>query len=194
MQDMQNIKDLIYNLTNEQFRHLRLWISSDEKNRRVAQEAVTDRENEIATEYRQSQGEVIVTSLTETDEYPEWYQPAGAHNAWPIDSYVAHNGKNWRNIAGVPNVWEPGNDGPVPTWEEVEVEVEAPVEEDPPTDEGGADEPEAPSAPDYVQPTGGHDAYGIGDQVTFNGQVYESTIDGNVWTPTDYPAGWTLIG
>ena len=31
----------------------------------------------------------------------------------------------------------------------------------------------------------------IGSQRTFDGTVYESTIDFNVWTPTQYPAGWT---
>lgn len=47
--------------------------------------------------------------------------------------------------------------------------------------------------PDWVQPTGAHDAYNIGDRVTFNGQVYESLINANVWSPADYPQGWQLI-
>ena len=47
--------------------------------------------------------------------------------------------------------------------------------------------------PDWVQPTGAHDAYNIGDKVTYNGQVYESLINGNTWSPTAYPAGWKLI-
>lgn len=47
--------------------------------------------------------------------------------------------------------------------------------------------------PDWVQPTGAHDAYNIGDQVLFNGAVYESIIDANVWSPTVYPQGWQLI-
>ena len=47
--------------------------------------------------------------------------------------------------------------------------------------------------PDWVQPTGGHDAYNIGDKVIFEGQVYESLIDANTWSPTDYPQGWKLI-
>ena len=46
---------------------------------------------------------------------------------------------------------------------------------------------------DWVQPTGGHDAYNIGDRVLFNGSVYESLINANVWSPTVYPAGWTII-
>lgn len=47
--------------------------------------------------------------------------------------------------------------------------------------------------PDWVQPTGAQDAYNIGDQVSFNGNIYESLIDANVWSPTAYPAGWETI-
>ena len=35
--------------------------------------------------------------------------------------------------------------------------------------------------------------YMIGDRVTYNGKVYESTIDNNVWSPADYSAGWKEI-
>ena len=44
--------------------------------------------------------------------------------------------------------------------------------------------------PDFVQPTGAHDAYNKGDKVTFEGKHYISLIDGNVYSPTAYPAGW----
>lgn len=47
--------------------------------------------------------------------------------------------------------------------------------------------------PEWKQPTGAHDAYNTGDQVTFEGQVYQSTIDANTYSPTAYPAGWQLI-
>lgn len=47
--------------------------------------------------------------------------------------------------------------------------------------------------PNWTQPVGSHDAYKIGDKVLFDGQVYESTIDGNVWSPVDYPQGWKLV-
>ena len=46
---------------------------------------------------------------------------------------------------------------------------------------------------DWVQPAGAHDAYNTGDRVRFEGAIYESLIDGNVWSPADYPAGWKLI-
>lgn len=35
--------------------------------------------------------------------------------------------------------------------------------------------------------------YKTGDRVTYNGKIYESTIDNNVWSPADYPAGWKEI-
>ena len=44
--------------------------------------------------------------------------------------------------------------------------------------------------PEFVQPTGAHDAYNKGDKVTFEGKHYVSLIDGNVYSPTAYPAGW----
>ena len=44
--------------------------------------------------------------------------------------------------------------------------------------------------PEFVQPTGAHDAYNKGDKVTFEGKHYISLIDGNVYSPTAYPAGW----
>lgn len=47
--------------------------------------------------------------------------------------------------------------------------------------------------PDFIQPTGAHDAYNIGDKVRFAGSVYESLIDANVYSPTAYPQGWKKL-
>lgn len=46
----------------------------------------------------------------------------------------------------------------------------------------------------WSQPTGAHDAYNIGDIVSYNGILYESLINGNVYSPEAYPAGWRIIG
>lgn len=46
---------------------------------------------------------------------------------------------------------------------------------------------------DFVQPTGAHDAYSIGDKVKFEGKISESTINANTWSPTTYPRGWKEI-
>lgn len=50
-----------------------------------------------------------------------------------------------------------------------------------------------PEITDWVQPTGAHDAYNIGDKVRFNSKVYESIINANTWSPTAYPQGWRLV-
>lgn len=45
--------------------------------------------------------------------------------------------------------------------------------------------------PEWMQPTGAHDSYAIGDKVIFNGLVYESIIDSNTWAPDVH--GWKLV-
>ena len=42
----------------------------------------------------------------------------------------------------------------------------------------------------WSQPSGAHDAYNAGDIVNYNGTLYKSLIDGNVYSPDAYPAGW----
>lgn len=46
---------------------------------------------------------------------------------------------------------------------------------------------------EFKQPTGAHDSYKKGDKVTFNGKVYESLADTNVYSPSDYPANWREV-
>lgn len=100
------------------------------------------------------------------------------------------------------NVWPPSE---YPQgWQEVSID-DGPVEPDTEEPSGGevvdpepepTPEPEEPTTetyPDFVQPTGGHDAYSAGDRVTYNGKVYESTIDANVWAPDQYPQGWKVV-
>lgn len=52
---------------------------------------------------------VIVT----IEEWPEWVQHTGAHDAYAKGSKVTHNGKKWISSYDA-NVWEPGVYG----WEE----------------------------------------------------------------------------
>ena len=48
--------------------------------------------------------------------------------------------------------------------------------------------------PVWSQPTGAHDAYNTGDIVDYNGTLYRCLIDGNVYSPEVYPAGWEVVG
>lgn len=47
--------------------------------------------------------------------------------------------------------------------------------------------------PEWVQPLGASDAYNTGDVVSYNGVLYKSTIDANVYSPEVYAAGWELV-
>ena len=48
------------------------------------------------------------------EEWPDWIQPTGAHDAYAKDAKVTHNGKKWTSDVDA-NVWEPGVYG----WTEV---------------------------------------------------------------------------
>lgn len=45
--------------------------------------------------------------------------------------------------------------------------------------------------PEWVQPTGAHDAYSKGDKVTHSGKRWTSDVDNNTWEPGVY--GWTEV-
>ncbi len=97
-----------------------------------------------------------------------WQEPVpDPEGNWPYNGgeVVWHEGRLWVNtIEGTPNIWEPGVSG----WH------------DAPTT----------GLPQWVQPTGAHDAYAKGDEVTHNGKNWRSNIDANVWEP---PEQWTEI-
>lgn len=97
-----------------------------------------------------------------------WVQPTGAHNAYPAGWSVTHNEKEWESTV-LGNVWEPGVSG----WREIPAEGSGPAE--------------------FVQPSGSHDAYALDDLVSFEGQVWKSLINGNVWSPVDHPNGWVVV-
>lgn len=47
--------------------------------------------------------------------------------------------------------------------------------------------------PLWSRPTGAHDAYNTGDVVDYNGTLYKSLIDGNVYSPDEHPQGWEMV-
>ena len=58
-------------------------------------------------------------------------------------------------------------------------------------EEGGGTEP-TDEWPEYVQPTGAHDAYGVGDKITWNGKHYICVLANCVWSPSVYPKAWEV--
>ena len=55
--------------------------------------------------------------------------------------------------------------------------------------QGGGTEP-TDEWPEYVQPTGAHDAYHAGNKVTFNGKHYVCKLASCDWSPAVYPDAW----
>lgn len=55
--------------------------------------------------------------------------------------------------------------------------------------------PEVPADewPEYVQPTGAHDAYQLGDQVTYNGKRYRCAMANCIWSPDVLPDAWEAV-
>lgn len=105
-----------------------------------------------------------------------WVQPLGATDAYKKGDVVTNGDKTWVSDIDA-NVWEPGVYG----WTE--------------RSGGSGDDSEEPEgAPEWVQPTGAHDAYGIGDEVTHNGHLWRSATDGNVWEPGTGGAPWEDLG
>ncbi len=47
--------------------------------------------------------------------------------------------------------------------------------------------------PEFKKPINAETAYMTGDKITFEGNKYVSTMDNNVYSPTEYPQGWELV-
>ena len=56
----------------------------------------------------------------------------------------------------------------------------------------GGDTPVDPDEewPEFVQPTGAHDAYQIGANITYNNKHYICIMSNCIWSPDVYPQGW----
>nr|DAD70668.1 MAG TPA: ChiA1-BD-binding domain protein [Siphoviridae sp. ctKcB20] len=126
--------------------------------------------------------------------YPIWTQPLCAVDAYNLGDIVSYNGKLYKSIINA-NVW--ALDVYPAGWEEYTESTSGGDSGE--TGGGGTTEPTEPETPptetipDFVQPTGAHDAYKKGDKVKFEGKIYESLIDANAYSPSAYPAGWKEI-
>ena len=122
--------------------------------------------------------------------YPLWAQPSGAHDAYNQGDIVNYNGTLYQSTING-NVWSPDVYPAGWTVYEATTEPEEPKPEPEPEPDPEPEEP--PTYPAWVQPTGAHDAYNTGDIVNYNGTLYKSTMDGNVWAPDAYPQGWEKV-
>lgn len=202
------LQDTIQALPDEEFRDLKAWIVTTETDRRAAQPAVEqaraedtqklwEAHPELKPEFETEPVEVDTSKTVTLDDllakYPPYKQPTGAHDALPTGAIVTDEGRIWRTDLPTLNVWKPGtmNTQWVDITDELLGNLSQPTNQE--GDEANEEATEQPAVPAYKQPSGGHDAYKMGDRVTYNGTVYESTINGNVWSPQDYPQGWKKL-
>ena len=136
----------------------------------IVRDATAAYERRLALESAQERMEELAAdyaaAIGRVDGDP-WQAPQGAHDSYHEGATATHDGKTWVSLTDW-NAHAPGVSG----WREVT-------------------EGDAPAA--WVQPTGAHDAYQTGDIVSFEGRVYRSTIDGNVWSPSAYLRGWKKV-
>lgn len=108
------------------------------------------------------------------------YRSTIDNNVWAPSAYP----QGWQEVSVDDGPVEPSEPGTEPT------EPEQPEPEQPET---GDEEDPYKDVKDFVQPTGAHDAYNVGDRVKYNGHVYESTMAANTYSPDAYPQGWKLL-
>lgn len=94
---------------------------------------------------------------------PPWVQPTHAENSYATGAWVWHNGRAWRNLTAA-NTQVPGVSG----WREMLTEW-----------------------PAFVQPSGAHDAYQIGEKITEANKRYVCKVNATTWPPSVLPANWT---
>lgn len=129
-----------------------------------------------------------ICHTTDPTKAKPYVAPQGTRGMYQIDDVCTEGGKLYRSTMEN-NVWEPS--AYPQGWKTID--ISGGVISQPEEPEEPAPEPEEPKYPDFIQPTGAHDAYHIGDRVIYNGKLYECILDGNAYSPDDYPQGWKEI-
>lgn len=115
-----------------------------------------------------------------TDEDKTYLEELARNNANPVNSYAPDGDlikQLFKRIEALEKVVFVETDEPVEDGEQVGGQVGEQVEK----------------YPLYVQPTGQHDAYKVGDKITFNDKRYTCIMDNCVWDPSTYPNAWELV-
>lgn len=112
-----------------------------------------------------------------------WIAPTGAHDMYKKGEWMIWtDGSLYECLSGTS--YSPADYAAA--WQKDGEETTTPEPDPEPN-------PPAETIPDFVQPTGAHDAYKQGDKVKFEGKIYESLINNNTWSPTAYPLGWKEV-
>lgn len=102
------------------------------------------------------------TALTAVELFPVWE----AGKAYAVSDRVQHDGMLYKCVQAHTSQADWAPDATPALWVVVSID----------------------EYPEWVQPTGAHDAYNTGDKVSYNGKHYVCTIDANTYAPDVY--GW----
>ena len=116
-------------------------------------------------------------ALTVSELFEEWADILEDGRECKEDSVIRHDGELYRvaQTHTPQSQWEPGAAGTESLYTHITK---------------GGDGVDV-----WQRPTGAHDAYNTGDRVHYpdeDGPIYVSKIDGNTWSPDEYPQGWAL--
>lgn len=60
-------------------------------------------------------------------------------------------------------------------------------------DKEEVEEPVEQEYKEFVQPSGAHDSYNVGDKVIFKDKKYICKLDNCAWSPETYPSAWEIV-
>ena len=155
---IEHVKQQVQQLPPQLWQELFSWMVSDERIRREQEASKAE-----VIQQLQDAGTIPAPDYATTEDgtAPAWVDPGTDHaKMYPEGAVITHNGKTWRSITSPLNSWEPGTENGL-TWQELT------------TGEGTG----GTGVAEFIQPTGAHDTYQKGAQVTYEGAVYESLID-----------------
>ena len=179
---MTELQDQIKELSDADFRDLKLWIITAETTRRQQEPAVRAGQQEIITGL-QADGKLPRPEYTDVEDvtpeatFPDWVSPGTNHALmYPRGAVVRHNDRVWESRTDL-NHWEPGGAGVYDTvWLDIthlteqreaeDIEGEEGVE-----DAGGDEADEATETPTVTPFTPGLNV-AEGDILEFEGDHY----------------------
>src|SRR5699024_720997 len=182
---MTDLQDQIKELSDADFRDLKLWLITEEDARRKAEPAIRRGQQEIITGL-QADGKLPkpeytdAGSVEDVDAVPEWENPGTVKvKMYPQGAVVRHNDRVWESRTDL-NHWEPGGAGVYDTvWRDI---TPPPV-----NDETGEVLP---------QPYEDSRQYQAGEVVDYQGTLYECQQDHYAapgWTPESAHAMWQKL-
>lgn len=153
-------------------------VEQEYSRRRILEEAPAQAEG-LAKSYLEAAGRAAEedTAGNPPTKVPEYVQPLGAHDAYPLGFYVTQDGITYKSKRSS-NVWEPKLHPDL--WEQVDA-ADVPTPTPTPT----------PPAWEVGK------VYATGDTFLYNGRVYrvvQPHTSAAHWTPGTVPALYTVVG